>query len=103
MVCFGTSSDLLVGGAGFRHPPSGKFPHVQTFMAQVLTGLVLNINPRLVVSTGLVSQRRWSLRMTKNRGVGRVPTGPAAVLPLTSDCRLTLLFSNGPCSGKYKG
>ena len=41
----------------------------------------VGINPRLVVSTRLVPQRRWSLRMAKNRGVGRAPTGPAAALP----------------------
>ena len=65
MVCFGTSSDLLAGGASFRHARSAKFPRVRG-----LSSDLVGIDPRLVVSTRLVPQRRWSLRMAKNRCVG---------------------------------
>ena len=46
--------------------------------------------------------RRWISKMAKNRRRGRAPTGPATVLRLTPNCRLTSLSSNRACCIKYK-
>lgn len=53
---------LLDDGASFRHARSAKSPRVRDSSSDCG-----GVNPWLVIFTCLVLQRRWGLRMAKNR------------------------------------
>ena len=79
------------GGSSFHHVRCANPRRVCGFPQHLYRSFV----------TRLIPEWRWSLRRAKTRGVRRARIGPAAVLNLTFNRRLTSLFSNR--APLYKG